>query len=78
MTAPKARGQLTAIGLAVGLTLPGLGFRISGGHITPWTAGVLFGLAVVGSAFLLAWAAEALRLDVSRGQDLPALSTAAL
>ena len=48
--------QLLAIGLAVGLTVPALGLRLSGTHPESWIAAVVFGLAVVGAAFLLAWA----------------------
>ena len=72
------RGQLLAMSLALGLTLPGIVLRISGAHPTPWLAAVLFGLAVVGSAFLLAWAAEALQLDVSQGLALAVLALIAV
>ena len=78
MLASRSRGQLTAMGLAVGLTLPGLFLRVSGGHPTPWLAGALFGLAVVGSAFILAWAAEALQLDVSQGLAIAVLALIAV
>ena len=78
MTPGRTRGQLTAILLAVTLTLPGLGLRISGAHPTPWVSAMAFGLAVVGSAFLLAWAAEALQLDVSQGLALAVLALIAV
>ena len=39
---------------------------------------MLFGLAVVGSAFLLAWAAEALQIDVSQGLALAVLALIAV
>ncbi len=64
--------------LAVSLTLPGLFLRISGEHVTAWAAAVLFGLAVVGSAFVLAWAAEALQLDVSQGLAIAVLALIAV
>jgi cation:H+ antiporter len=41
-------------------------------------AATLFGLAVVGSAFVLAWAAEALQLDVSQGLALAVLALIAV
>ena len=58
--------------------MPGLVLRIGGIHPTPWVAAVLFGVAVVGSAFLLAWAAEALQLDVSQGLALAVLALIAV
>jgi cation:H+ antiporter len=70
--------QVLAICLAVLLTLPGLGLRISGTHPESWIAAVVFGLAVVGAAFLLAWAAEALQLDVSAGLALAVLALIAV
>jgi cation:H+ antiporter len=78
MDGRKTRGQLTAMGLAVCLTLPGLFLRVTGTHPTPWVAAIAFGLAVVGSAFLLAWAAEALQLDVSQGLALAVLALIAV
>jgi cation:H+ antiporter len=72
------QGQLLALAMAVALTLPGIALRISGTHPTPWIAAVAYGLAVVGSAFLLAWAAEALQLDVSQGLALAVLALIAV
>jgi cation:H+ antiporter len=71
-------GQVLAMGLAVGLTVPGVVLRIGGIHPVSWLAAILFGLAVVGSAFLLAWAAEALQLDVSQGLALAVLALIAV
>ena len=78
MTPHRTRGQLSAILIAAALTIPGLSLRISGAHPTPWISAVLFGLAVVGSAFVLAWAAEALQLDVSQGLALAVLALIAV
>jgi len=72
------RGQLLALSHAIGLTLPGIVSRIAGLHPTAWIAATLFGLAVVGSAFVLAWAAEALQLDVSQGLALAVLALIAV
>ena len=41
-------------------------------------APIVFGLAILGSAFLLAWAAEALQLDVSQGLALTVLALIAV
>src|SRR6476620_5122189 len=72
------RGQLLALVLAIGLTLPGIVSRVVGIHPTPWIAATLYGLAVVGSAFVLAWGAEALQLDVSQGLALAVLALIAV
>src|SRR6476620_10843462 len=72
------RGQLLAMAMATSLTLPGIALRVAGAHPTPWIAAVAYGLAVVGSAFLLAWAAEALQLDVSQVLALAVLALIAV
>src|SRR6478609_6402806 len=78
MTVRGPRGQLLAMAMAVGLTVPGIALRIAGAHPTPWVSAVAYGLAVVGSAFILAWAAEALQLDVSQGLALAVLALIAV
>lgn len=78
MTTGRTRGQISAMAMAVGLTIPGLFLQFSGTHPTPWVSALLFGIAVVGSAFLLAWAAEALQLDVSQGLALAVLALIAV
>jgi cation:H+ antiporter len=72
------RGQLLALALAIGVTLPGIVSRVAGIHPAAWVAATLFGLAIVGSAFVLAWAAEALQLDVSQGLALAVLALIAV
>lgn len=71
-------GQRIAIGIAASLTAPSLGLRLTGAHPASWVAAVIFGLAVVGAAFLLAWAAEVLQLDVSAGLALAVLALIAV
>ena len=51
--------------VCVALTAPALILRFSGVHPTPLLGLLLFGAAVVASSFLLAWAAEAARVDIS-------------
>jgi cation:H+ antiporter len=70
--------QLLAIVLATCLTLPALGLRLSGTHPESWVAALVFGLAVVGAAFILAWSAEVLQLDVSAGLALAVLALIAV
>jgi cation:H+ antiporter len=72
------RRQLIPIVLAVAATLPGLGLRATGSAPAEWLAAILFGMAVVGAAFLLAWGAEALQLDISQGLALAVLALIAV
>jgi cation:H+ antiporter len=72
------RRQRVVIAAAVATTLPGLALRVSGAHPVEWLGAVLFGLAIVGAAFLLAWAAEAVQLDVSQGLALALLALIAV
>jgi cation:H+ antiporter len=76
--ADHRRGQLTALVGGVVLTIPGLALRLGGLSPASWVQAVLFGLAVVGAAFLLAWAAEVLQLDVSAGLALAVLALIAV
>jgi cation:H+ antiporter len=67
-----------AIAAAMALTLPGVVARLGGSHPTEVAGAVIFGFAVVGAAFLLAWGAEGLELDVSRGLALAVLALIAV
>lgn len=75
---PRRWSQPAAILGAVTLTLPGLALRITGASPVSWLAAILFGLAVVGAAFLLAWGAEVLQLDVSQGLAIALLALIAV
>lgn len=77
-TPPRRWSQPAAIVAAVALTLPGLALRVTGAEPVSWLAAILFGLAVVGAAFLLAWGAEVLQLDVSQGLALALLALIAV
>jgi cation:H+ antiporter len=72
------RRQLIPMALAAAVTLPGVVMRFSGAEPPEWFAAIVFGLGVVGAAFLLAWAAEALQLDVSQGLALALLALIAV
>ncbi len=67
-----------AVGLALGATVPALVLRVTGIHVADPTAAVLFGLAIVGAAFLLSWAAEVAQLDVSAGLAIAILALIAV
>ena len=60
--------------LAVAATVPGLVLRIADIHTEHWLDAALFGLAIVGAAFILSWAAEAAQLDISAGLAIALLA----
>jgi cation:H+ antiporter len=66
------------VAAAGAVTLPGLALRASGATPDSWVAAALYGLAIVGAAFLLAWAAELVQLDVSQGLALAMLALVAV
>jgi cation:H+ antiporter len=72
------RRQLIPIVLAVAATIPAIGTRLSGSEPPEWFAAVVFGLGVVGAAFILAWGAEALQLDIAQGLALALLALIAV
>jgi cation:H+ antiporter len=73
-----ARGQLLAISLAAVGTLPGVLSRLVGGSPQEYVAPMIFGFAILSASFLLAWAAEALQLDISQGLALTVLALIAV
>jgi cation:H+ antiporter len=54
--------------------VPGVALRIGGFHLADPLAAFLFGLAIVGAAFLLSWAAEVAQLDISAGLAIAVLA----
>jgi cation:H+ antiporter len=79
-----ARSGWLSLLLAGAVTLPGAalgaGQLLHAGvpGLAPWLQAVVYGLAVVGAAFLLAWAAEAAQLDVSAGLAIGVLALIAV
>jgi cation:H+ antiporter len=66
--------QRLSIGLAALACLPAVFLRLTDpnpGHV--WEA-VLFGMGIVGAAFLLSWAAEVAQLDISAGLAIAVLA----
>lgn len=63
---------------AVAITLPGVLLRLTGTHLEPLTASAAYGLAVVGAAFLLSWAAEVAQHDIPRALALTILALIAV
>lgn len=74
---PSATGWLWVVAAALS-ALPGVVafFGLSG--LPEPVRGLLFGVAIVGSAFLLSWAAEAAQLDFSQGLCLALLALIAI
>jgi cation:H+ antiporter len=64
--------------LAGAAMLPGLLLRFGVLHTTPPVEAFVFGVAIVGAAFLLSWAAEVFQLDVSQGLALALLALIAI
>lgn len=64
--------------LSAVVTVPALILRFGGVHTAPGAEAILFGVAILGAAFLLTWAAEVAQLDVSQGLALAALALIAV
>ena len=71
-----ARGrQLTFMILAGVIAVPGVVLsRIHEPSLPDVSLALLFGLAVIGAAFMLSWAAEAAQLDISAGLAIAVLA----
>ncbi len=63
---------------AAALTVPGFVVRFTHPDISHPLEAFLFGLAIVGAAFMLSWAAEAAQLDISAGLAIAILALIAV
>jgi len=66
--------QKVSLAIAVALCLPGAVTRLSGYHGDPGLMALIFGLSIVGAAFMLSWAAEVAQLDISAGLAIALLA----
>ena len=66
------------VGAAAGVTTPGILLELGVYDSGPTIRALIFGIAIVGAAFLLSWAAEALQVDVSQGLALGLLALIAV
>ena len=70
--------QRVSMVLAVLVTLPGLALRFGELRFSHPIEALLYGLAIVGAAFMLSWGAEAAQLDVSAGLAIALLAFVAV
>lgn len=63
---------------AVAVAVPGVAMSLGGLSISPPVDALLYGLAIVGAAFLLSWAAEAAQVDISAGLAIALLALVAV
>ena len=70
--------EFTYMGLAIAAALPGIVISLSGSHPAPAIAVLVFGMAIVGAAFVLSWAAEVVQLDIAGGLALAILALIAV
>jgi cation:H+ antiporter len=70
--------QIGLMLLALGVTLPGIYIKLAVEHPDPLLASILYGMAIVGAAFMISWAAEVIQLDVGGGLALAILALIAV
>ena len=75
---PHPMKQAIWIPIAIGATVPGLAIWISGAHLPDVAAASLFGLAIIGSAFLLSWASEVAEIDIPKALAISVLAIVAV
>jgi cation:H+ antiporter len=73
----SARGLLP-VAIAVCLPLPWIALNLQGAHAAPLVVATLAGIAILGAAFLLSWAAELIQLEVSQALALAVLALIAV
>lgn len=74
----NAHRQGAGIALAAAICVPAVVVRLSSAQPPPWASALVFGIAVVGAAFMLSWAAEVVQLDISAGLALALLALIAV
>ena len=77
--APQRTGlPLLVVGAALLSAVPALWLRFATPELSHAIEALLFGLAIVGAAFLLSWAAEVAQLDISAGLAIAVLALIAV
>jgi cation:H+ antiporter len=70
--------QRISMALALAITVPAIAVRFLDPDLPHAVGALIFGLAIVGSAFILSWAAEAAQLDISAGLAIAVLALIAV
>jgi cation:H+ antiporter len=70
--------EVSYIVLAMAAVAPGVLVRLTETHLSEVVSAVVFGLAIVGAAFILSWAAEVIQLDIAAGLALALLALIAV
>ena len=70
----KPGRQKVSLGLALILTVPGIVLRLGDFEAGSAASAAIYGLAIVGAAFMLSWAAEVAQLDISAGLAIAVLA----
>lgn len=73
-----SRNSLMWLGVFILVGVPGIALRLAGTHLDPIVAAVIFGLGIVGGAFLLSWAAEVAQIDISASLAIAVLALIAI
>jgi cation:H+ antiporter len=66
------------IAVAALVGMPGIVLRVSGIELAPGFAAMVFGIAILGGAFLLTWAAEAAQKEISKALAIALLAIIAV
>lgn len=74
---PNPRGWLF-VAIAIAVMLPGIAIVLGGLPVADPVKALVYGVAIVGAAFLLSWAAEVVQLDFSQGLALALLALIAI
>ena len=79
MTTNASNGKLwVSMALLVGVGIPGVVIRFAGLHLDPALTALIFGVGIIGGAFLLSWAAEVAQMDVSASFAIAILALVAV
>jgi cation:H+ antiporter len=71
-------GRFKWVIVALVATLPGVYLSLTGSHIDPVLASLIYGLAIVGASFMLAWGAEVAQHDIPQALALTILALIAV
>jgi cation:H+ antiporter len=74
----RSLGPLLFVAIALLMPAPWLALRLFDAHPADLTVTILTGLAILGAAFLLSWAAEVAQLDISQALALAVLALIAI